>query len=282
MNEIEDVIKTRTISDATKQQYLRTYKKIIERLGSPINQATQQKSIQIAEQMTDNVGTQLQLLNIISLIRQHFKLENNKIVDVMSKKSIQRQKLTKDNLAKKNNELPSFNTLKKHLGELEKIGNHRAFIVNYLLLNYGLRNKDLNVFIISGDDKGTMIDGLNYLIRKKTEIEMIIQDYKTLTTYGVKKIIIKSPRFLRAVDAYGMNTYLLAIGSTKTNQIAESSLSKTISNLTYEGLGEANYFKILIQHISNSGFKVLERIKQLSQYRGTDVNTILEYYNIGG
>lgn len=278
MNELEQVIQTRTISDATKQQYLRTYNKIVERLGSPINQASQEKSLKTVEAMSDNVGTQIQLLNIINMIRQHFKLENDKIVDIMNRKVERRKRLTKQNLMKKNEELPSYNTLKKHLSDLEKAGNHRAFIVNYLLLNYGLRNKDVNLFIT--DDKNKIEEGKNYLIRKKTEVEMIIQDYKTLTTYGVKKIIIKSPRFLRAVDAYGMNTYLLSLANDKTIPIQDTSLAKTVSNLTYNNLGEANYFKVLVKHIADSGKNVLEQLKKLSQYRGTDINTIIEYYNL--
>ena len=49
-----------------------------------------------------------------------------------------------------------------------------------------------------------------------------------------------------------------------------------IKKMTYQGLGETAYFKIVVNHFR----KDANMLKQISYNRGTDINTILESYDI--
>jgi hypothetical protein len=46
--------------------------------------------------------------------------------------------------------------------------------------------------------------------------------------------------------------------------------------MTYKGLGETMYFKIVVNHFRSDP----NMLKQISYNRGTDINTILESYDI--
>lgn len=49
-----------------------------------------------------------------------------------------------------------------------------------------------------------------------------------------------------------------------------------VKKMSYEGLGETMYFKIVVNHFRNDA----NMLKQISYNRGTDINTILESYDI--
>ena len=60
---------------------------------------------------------------------------------------------------------------------------------------------------------------------KSNEVEWRINEYKTLMSYGVKKIIIKSKPFLEAIKSLPLNTWLF----TGTNErLNETGLATTI------------------------------------------------------
>jgi hypothetical protein len=277
MTEIEQVIETKSISEQTKTNYKRQYNKILTGLGvKSIQSITEENLIKYVKGSSENVGSQAQYLNIIIMIKKYFNKPFDKLVEFQTELHELRTKHTKELIQSKKEELPTFETLKKYLSSLKNNNDYRGFIVNYLLMTYGLRNQDINVFIT--DDKTRVVDDRNFIIVKKTECELLINNYKTLTTYGNKKIIIKSRVFIEFCNKL-LNTYLL----NKTDGItpvADSSIGKIIPRFLYDNLTESDYFKILVRHIQNTGKNVLGEIKKLSAYRGTNVDTIIEYYNI--
>ena len=93
-----------------------------------------------------------------------------------------------------------------------------------------------------------------------------------VTGYGQKIIKITDPVFIDVIK-------ILAKEQKKSPVVFLPSLDNVgyyIRKLTYEGLGETGYFKIVV----NNYRKDPNMLKQISYNRGTAINTILESYDI--
>jgi len=60
--------------------------------------------------------------------------------------------------------------------------------------------------------------------------------------------------------------------------ISDNSLSKIIQRMTYNDLGEINYFKIIMKSLNNEK-DAINKLHFFSKSRGSDLSTLLEYYN---
>jgi len=171
--------------------------------------------------------------------------------------------------------LPSVKELNTYLQSLYEKQSWRAFIVNFLLMNYGTRNKDLNLEFIS-DKKEKLDPKKNYLIVDgKNKIIYQRGDYKTVKTYGGKIDEIKDKKFSEAVKEVMANQddnrYLLSLGKNKP--IAETSLNRFISRYTLNDIGQGNVFKIMV-----AGKPKLKEV--LAATRGTEEKTVSEVYDL--
>lgn len=171
--------------------------------------------------------------------------------------------------------LPSVKDLTSYLNSLYEKQSWRAYIINYLMMTHGVRNKDLNLEFV--DDKKEKLDtNKNYLIVEgKNKIKYRRGDYKTVDAYGLKSDEIKDKKFIEAVKEVMANTddnkYLLSLGNNKP--IAETSLNKFVSKYTLNGIGSGNVFKIMI-----SGKPKLK--EELAATRGTKEQLASEHYDL--
>ena len=192
------IIKSRLVNPSTKQNYLNYYYKITDVLQSKILEVGPEEIIKVVNDVSQSAGSKLAYLNIPIILYSYYerpdilKLENFR-QDLLDKREIETNKYLKQ----KDEELPSFTELKKHLSELLLKKNYRKYIINYLLINYGVRNKDLDVEIV--DKKHKLEDDKNYLVIFKNSVRWVINDYKTLKAYGQKIINIRSKVFLNAL-----------------------------------------------------------------------------------
>jgi len=274
--ELENVINAKTLTDASKLTYRNNFNKIYQKLKSSIKDADENDLWNIIQDITNNLNSKLTYLNIPILIKNFYKkdvitLSHIRDVLVMEREQIQKEPIEMLHL-------PPYMLINSYVEDLYN-EDKRKFIVNYLILHYGVRNKDVDVFITTKDDVKDFDNQLNYLVVKNNEIEWIRNDYKTSKTYGQQKHKIKNQQFIDAVKSMKLNTYLLS--STKT-PIALTSLNNTISRMLYKNidkqLTEADYFKINIAHLQskqNSFTKILA----LGQHRGTSPKVIEDYYN---
>jgi hypothetical protein len=280
MTEIADLLDSKTnITDTTRKNYLRIYNKIADHLAEDIRSTSEKNLIKTVMSLSnENPSVALTYLNVPILIKKFYNLP----VELLVKKQLELNGLrathTKQYIETKKEELPSYDTLNNHLKSLLKTGDHQKYIINYILINYGVRNKDLDLFITVKNNPDIASDK-NYIFVKKTECEIVINDFKTIQNYGPKKFIVKSKHFRDAVLALGIGSYLLYNGIDKTEPIAESSLGTYIKRRLYNNLGEGDYFKILIKH-SQTKTNPLEEIEKLSLSRGTSIEMILNHYNL--
>ena len=155
---------------------------------------------------------------------------------------------------------------------------YREYVINYLMIKFGVRNMDVDVEIVSDKSKVNDID--NFLLITKKYISFIVNRYKTRDTYGNKKMKIEVKPFISAVkhlydECEDDVCYLLINPDTK--QLVKDK-NKFILNRTHKKLGEGLYFKIVVSNYISQG--KISSAKLLGKTRGTDINTIIEDYYI--
>jgi len=282
MTEIEEFILTKSQNtEQTKKNYRTQYKSIRALLDNDINKSSENEILQAVKTLSNgNVSNEWTYMNIPFMIRQSKGYKTDLIQKRRDELKILRETHTQTQKAVKNETLPSMKTIQDFTKQLYKNKEYKKYIVNFLIINYGVRNKDVDCFIVSSS-KDAKDDSINYLIVKSNEVEWRINEYKTLQSYGVKKIIIKSKPFMEAIKSLQLNTWLL----TGTNErLNETGLATTLKRILYgttsdKHLTEGDYFKIIMSDI-NSKPNTTQLLEYFSKTRGTDYATLLKYYDV--
>ena len=137
------------------------------------------------------------------------------------------------------------------------------YIVNYLIIFFNTRNKDLDLKIVNKKSDINSTDNFLYINKKTKIITFIRNDYKTAKTYGKKENQIDNKDFYNKVNDINLG---------KLINVAPSSLNKTIQRMTLDNIGTGGYMKII-----SSAAKPKE-IKKISLNRGTSVDVVLSEY----
>jgi hypothetical protein len=172
----------------------------------------------------------------------------------------------------------TIKTLTDYMNKAFDDEDYTKYIINYLLITYNVRNKDLDVIITT--DKSMLNDTNNFIYVKKGSADYIRNNYKTSKQYGPQKHVIKNKKFVEAAlklldrNADGVaeakEVPLLQVGKKR---VSDGYMASFIQKNTYENLGETIYFKLL------STLKP-KAIEKMSYTRGSDPNTILHSYKL--
>ena len=263
MTELDKVL-NKDLSEATKKTYSSMYKKLVGILGNDILKTSNTEIIKKIKELDGSPNTIDGLIKIAIIVKK----ANKKPTKTLDKYKTQYQKeieLFNDN---KKEELSKKILKPQDLYDyLEMLKNSDGkvveYIINYLIINFNTRNKDLDLLVVN--KKSDINDKNNFLYKnKKTKtITYIRNDYKTAKTYGEKTNVINDTDFYNKVNNLNLG---------KLINVAPSSFNKTIQRLTIDEIGSGMYFKIL-----SSSAKPKE-LKSLSQNRGTSIETIVENY----
>ena len=285
MSELEEFRKTfSNKSKVTQNVYNSNYKKLRDLLGDDILNLSQKNIIEIIEKNISNRNSQSSLINIAYLIRKNNELSINEL-ETFRKKN---QTIIKDKIYESNSNLvdslPSYDTIVDFTNDLLKTEKYVQYVINYLLLHCQVRNADLNFdfVLFKKDTKDTSKNYLWFSAKTKTahyirnvyKTAKIIKPDGTTTGYGQKVIKIKDPDFIKVMKIfvnYQKKEQKPVVFFPNTETIAYH-----VKKMTYEGLGETMYFKIVVNHFR----KDANMLKQISYNRGTDINTILESYDV--
>lgn len=276
MNSIKDK------SDATKKQYRIQYKKLYSLTDKPIGETSEKKIIEILDNIENKNNSQA-LLNIALLIR---KGEGLSVVQLEKRRKQDKDKLI-DDVKKKNVELkenlPSYDDIVEYMEYLYEKNEWTDFIINYLLINLQVRNQDLDFTIVSRKKDATdSKKNYMWLQNTKGKATYIRNVYKTATIqapddehgYGQKVNNITDKRFIIALRrVLGCQKSGLDCG---TFIPTKSAIAYHLQKATYKQLGEGKYFKIIVNHFRNN----VDKLKEISENRGTDLKTILNFYDI--
>lgn len=275
--------KNRSIGDATKRVYNANYRRLMRLTDNePVLNISEDRLIKFIHR--DDIPPQSQngLLSVIITIRNSKELKNDKLIKFRDTTLYQEKIADKEKKnAKLKDELPSLQDIEEYTKSLYKKEDYIGYIINFLLLRFGVRNKDLNIVLTHNQDVTYVNDKskINYIYITKTYTTFVRNDYKTFSAYGKQKHKIIKASFTKAVKALIGDEYekpLLQLSDG--DGISEESLSKVIQRKTYNELGEGKYFKIQIQDLKEQGN--IKRIRELSKTRGTDLETIFQEYDI--
>jgi hypothetical protein len=263
----EYIEKQDKISDQTKKTYLQTAKTL------PFNITTSQSTIiKKLKELYTNPNTLSLYLNMIILIRRHLNLEHEKLIKLRNDLRTEIIKLRKENMTSTKSELPTYDELIEKLNELVGI----RYILNYLLITYGLRNKDLNLLYVNKLPEKQ--EDENYLVQSKNNIKLVINDYKTDKSFGSKTIEIKDKKFKEELNKLNLkdNTYILP--KRDSSKLKINSFNDKVLSLSIDGLGETRIFKILVKYLLDT--KNFSKLEELVESRGTSLSTIMKSYNV--
>lgn len=221
-----------------------------------------------------NDSMKLSLLKSISKYRKVNGLPNEKILLLMKNTNeLLAEKYKNRNIKiKEDNLLPTYEYMVNELDKLYKEQNWKRYIINYLLLFLNVRNRDLNLKIVRTKAEASD-DNTNYIVIKKTSSLFIRNVYKTSRTYKTKMNIIRSKKFVTAVNEYiGDKTFIYLLGYELQST---SNLSNVVRRATINKLKESDILKIVL-----SSKNSLDQATKIGLNRGTDVETLQSNYNI--
>jgi len=226
------------------------------------------------KELYTNPNTLQLYLNMIILIRRHLDHDNDKLIKLRNSLKDKIIAKRKENLDKLDDKLPSYDYIKKELDNLTGI----RFILNYLILNHGLRNKDLNMVFVKSLPKDKFD---NYILNKGKYILLDINDYKTQETHGNKQIKITDEKFIAEFKKLKLkDNFPLLPMKCGMRVTATSTFNDKIISLSINKLGQNKLFKIRVKDLLEN--KDFNKLEQLADDRGTSLGVILKSYNLYG
>jgi len=238
------------------------------------------------EEFGASASSQLQGVHILMVATK----ENKPRVFVKLQKLNQELKEKKDDDVKEKNEeklntLPSYEYLLEKLNELDKDDKSLAYFVNYIMINYGFRNRDFDMTYIKSKKefekiKKEKFDTRNYIYHNQQtkQIELMIFVYKTASTYGTKHIKINDEKFIKHFKNLKIDDKKPIFVTKDLKPVGLSYLSDLLCNYSIDKLREANIFKIIVKHLIDT--KDFAKLDEYVKSRGTSMQEIMKSYNI--
>ena len=264
---LEHIKKEKSVSEGT----LKTYKNIGESL--PFSLLTSQPVlIKKLKDLYSNPNTLQLYLNMIILVRRFKDEDTDKLIKLRNSLRDEIIESRKKNLDELDDKLPKVDYIMNELNNLTGI----RYVLNYLIINHALRNKDLNLQFVKTLPKNKTD---NYILNKGKHILLDINDYKTEEKYGNKQIKITDQKFMNEFKSLGLKNedYLLS-KKDKSKIINISTFNDKVLNLTIDKLGQNKLVKIVIKDLLNH--KNFQKLEQLSLDRGTSLSVLLKSYNL--
>jgi len=272
LDKLEEYLSTKTIN--TSKSYKLQYKKLLDLLDRDIN-TSGEKNIILASKTNKNINSAQAMLNVAILIKRLYDKPHDILITQRDKNKVFIDMNIKQTNIEIQGKLPAYKKLVEYTNNLYDKNKYIDYVINYLLINYFVRNKDLLFEIVS--KKKDMVDqSKNYMWLPKhgKKVEFVRQSYKTADVYGKKSIIITDPKFILAIKRiFGCQKYNLDCGDIIPT---ESQVGYYIKKATMDELGEGSYFKIAVNEFKND----LQKLKEMSLYRGTSVDTIISSYDV--
>jgi hypothetical protein len=252
-------------------QTIKTYENISAQL--PFNLLTSQPTIiKKIKDLYPNANTKQLYLNIIILVRRWAEEETDKLTKFRNSLREEITKERKSNLDILDDKLP---TLEYILNKLENLSGNK-YIINYLMLSHGLRNKDIN---LEYRDKLPKEGDDNYINQRGKTATLQINDYKTDKSFGQKVIVIDNKRFndeLKKMKLSDGDYILPKKDGSKIQSI--STFNEKILRTTIDDLGQNKLIKLKIKDLLNK--KDFDTLEQISKDRGTSMGVLLKSYNL--
>ena len=245
-------------SKATIKSYTTQYRKLKKALGDKDISESSQKTIIDVAQQEEKANSKQALINIGILVRRLYKLNVETLEKERESTKNEIVGQVKEKNAEIKDDLPSLDELEEYTEYLYENKKWFEYIINYLLINYQTRNKDLD-FTIVGLKRDTKDKDKNFMWLERGRVTFIRNNYKTSNTYGTKTDVISDEKFVTALKRMktkiGGNTFIPNPDDP----------SYYVKKSTYKQIGEGAYFKVLV----NTNRGDLQKLKSMGESRGT-------------
>ncbi len=260
------------LAEKSAKMYLNQYKQIVKKVKKDL---TDLSVSDIKKYLNDipNMNTRKNHLNIFIMLKKQQPEDYAELYELRSTLKEGIQKALQERNVDLCETLPDY----KEVSDFAKKQTGRAYLVNYILLNYGVRSQDLDTTITNQEinDKKN-----NFLILSADEksVDFIRNRYKTIGKRDDDGNIrvaqlqtIKDKKFVSIVKDLLRDHNSVKMFETKQ---ADRELRK----YTYKGLSESEYFKILVCYLWDT--KRSNKLNKMGKTRGTNMDIILKNYNL--
>lgn len=268
-DELYEYIKDKSIH--TQRSYSIQYRKLLPLLKTDcIMDADDDAIIEACDNNCTTSNSKQTLINIPIVIFQLKKRDTNNLLKYRDGL----RNAIKEEIKEKNKtiELPTYQDICDYTNFLFNNGQFREFIINWLLINFNVRNQDLIIKIVSKQNELDPNAGINYIHFNRNTCTYYRFNYKTDNKYGTKKHIITDDKVKQALKLFKklQDENKIYIVPNK-DQVAYYVQSSTLNKI-----GEGNYNKICINYFRED----FQKLKQISENRGTSLDTLAENYDI--
>tara|TARA_R100000951_G_scaffold101290_1_gene92629 strand:+ start:115 stop:1014 length:900 start_codon:yes stop_codon:yes gene_type:complete len=290
MEELKDYIMTAYAEKIpTQKTYLNTYKQLTKLSISKEEMDNDDKVIEKIKNSEYSSSSKRSILNLIVIYRNRCMNEEiDKIAhplaqyrEELRKEETKQKVLKKEQLQK---ELPSRKKLVSYMNSEYDKGNYKNYVVNYMLLNYYVRNVDCNVLLF--DNENPELEDCNYMVfQDNKSVVWQRNKYKTCHIWGKQQHIISDDKFynscreLFSKENGNNNNGVPIFKTTKETQVSDTCCGWYVANSTYQGIGEGKYLKINLEHINNKK-NTMNILNKISETRGTGAKHLITDYNI--
>jgi len=273
------IINEADISPSSVRTYGYSYNRLLRLTNeTPVSNVSEKRMVKIFKENQGIIPANS--LNVMLSIVLMIRRKREQSVELLLKFKENKLSLQMDEeQSEKNNDLqrtlPSYQVYMDYIAQLYKAKEWRSYIVNYLLITTGCRNKDLNC-IVTRDKHSTSKhreSKVNYLYLTKKYVKFFRSDYKTSEKYGRLETTITAVKFLRAVEEFMGEDYELPLLG-----VEDASVGATVQNLTYNKIGQAGVYKVLFEYNKSRGD--VNKLKELASSRGHTLDTQAGYYDI--
>ncbi len=289
MDELEQSFQKKQISENTKRNYKYAYNKLMNMTNNVlISNLTDTKIVKLMKQLEILPMSKNGMISVaINILKAYNKSTSS--LEKYRETIIAEHYENKKNDTTITDKLVSIKQLKDYTKQLYKDGKYIDFIINYIMINYGVRNMDLDLIVVK--DKNQVNDIDNFIYATTKYVVVVINKYKTASTYGKKRFTIYNNDLIRAVNNLLTGGSLAPPTPTPTQENAFGAsprdelklinavdINAYIQSRTLNNMGEGLVFKSIIAELAKHNN--IDKIKKLSKHRGSDVNTIFKDYHI--
>ncbi len=266
---MEVILAKKQFSEKTAKVYASIIKRLVK-LKFKFPKSKSEKVDYIRQFFSDNelskASTRLDLLNLVIVLRTIEELPTDKLKAYRGELGKERLTNQVGKMADLKDTLMQLPDFMAELMKAYEAGEYKNFIVNFLMMTYGVRNMDCDLNIVKSK-KDMTDEKQNYLLIGKGKVTLYRNAYKTVKTFGKQEHEITDPEFINAVKKQGVGRLF-----------AEGQLSNGMRKLLIDGMNEARIFKMMIDAAYDK--KDTAEINRLSKSRGTSISTIKSFYNV--
>jgi hypothetical protein len=281
LEEFKDFIKDKSAN--TIKSYIQQYNKLKKIVDKEMEQSIDIQNVSeknILEFVSDenNLNSQQALLNIAIMIRKMKKSPTTKLEKQREENKEKLKGFVKEKNEKiKSSGLPSYKDLLDYLEFLYESERWTDYIINYLLIYFHTRNEDVNFELVPFKRDIKANPNINYLwySKRAKKATLYRRNYKTAGKYGMKTDTITDSKFLNAIKQI-FECRKKGDESCSVFIPNKENVGYYVKKATLDNLGENIYNKIIINHFKND----LNKLKEISESRGTSIDTLHENYNI--